>query len=362
MKEVLIIGGGPAGSMAARVLGNKATVYELRKPLQDKACAGGIAVHWLEKMNIKVPEGVIVGKVKGFEIATDIGHKFEFMGDELLGIVVDRGLFDTWLLENSGANIIRERFPRDIYKMKKEFKNYDYIIFADGFATSAYKLGFDTKVSPDDIHVCFQYYTNHRIGDKIRLIISDKYAPKGYVWEFPYKDGSEIGLGIPKSLGLNPKKLLDDYMKKYHPDVKIGGSRSGVVPTALPVSELVIDNMAVVGDAARLVNPATGGGIHTAMLSGMYVGMAILKGDIHKYTSYIRDQVMRNKMLFAIKELIYRKGEKYINDTLKNVQDFKLKGKEPDREIKRLIRYIMLRHPALGFEILRMVIKYAIKR
>jgi len=49
----------------------------------------------------------------------------------------------------------------------------------------------------------------------------------------------------------------------------------GVVPLARPLRQPYADGALLVGDAARNVNPLTGGGIHTALLSGRVAGESL---------------------------------------------------------------------------------------
>ena len=46
----------------------------------------------------------------------------------------------------------------------------------------------------------------------------------------------------------------------------------GGVPCAKPLKKPISDGLMLVGDAAHFVNPLTGGGIASAMKSGMFAG------------------------------------------------------------------------------------------
>jgi digeranylgeranylglycerophospholipid reductase len=48
--------------------------------------------------------------------------------------------------------------------------------------------------------------------------------------------------------------------------------QGGGVPLAAPLRVQYAQNVVLVGDAARHVNPITGGGIHTALTSGLIAG------------------------------------------------------------------------------------------
>src|SRR3989441_10074638 len=52
---------------------------------------------------------------------------------------------------------------------------------------------------------------------------------------------------------------------------------TGGVSTAPPIKKSVGNGMALVGDAARMIDPITGGGIGNGMLAGMLLGKVLAK-------------------------------------------------------------------------------------
>ena len=71
-------------------------------------------------------------------------------------------------------------------------------------------------------------------------------------------------------------------------DYKIISTFKACVPTALPLRKLVKENVMIVGDAARLANPALGSGIWNAVFDSSKEVFAVqyfdeVKGDIVKY-------------------------------------------------------------------------------
>jgi len=97
------------------------------------------------------------------------------------------------------------------------------------------------------------------------------------LWIFPKGDDiANVGIGIGAKTGRSAKKLLDDFIAKHQTLSKgsIVETVGGGIPVGGFVKELAKDNMMVVGDAARQVNPMHGGGMHEAMLAGRLAGQA----------------------------------------------------------------------------------------
>jgi digeranylgeranylglycerophospholipid reductase len=125
-------------------------------------------------------------------------------------------------------------------------------------------------------------------------------APGGYAWIFPKGEGTaNVGLGVqadlcdagrdPGSAGqttqpgvlgrLNQFVEADRRLAAGCPVTLVVGS----VPVAAGIERTVANGLILVGDAARQVDPLTGGGITNAMAAGQLAGQvaaeAIAAGD-----------------------------------------------------------------------------------
>ena len=65
---------------------------------------------------------------------------------------------------------------------------------------------------------------------------------------------------------------LDDFIEEHLPNSTPLGMIVGSVPVAYTFDDIVTDGLMVVGDAARMVNPFTCGGIAQAMTAGEIAG------------------------------------------------------------------------------------------
>jgi digeranylgeranylglycerophospholipid reductase len=141
-------------------------------------------------------------------------------------------------------------------------------------------------------------------------------APGGYVWIFPKGcRRANVGLGVQANLDVPPPMdLLTRFVeqRQFLARGSIVTLVLGGVPVALPPSPLVADGCMLVGDAARQVDPLTGGGIANAMRAGRMAAEvaaeAIGAGDVsrtflaryeQRWSAGIGRQMRRNYRLRA---------------------------------------------------------------
>jgi digeranylgeranylglycerophospholipid reductase len=170
------------------------------------------------------------------------------------------------------------------------------VIAADGVEAQLGRwAGLDVQLPLRDTMVCAQYLlagieidptcTCYAIGHGL--------APGGYAWIFPKGQGrANVGLGVQADLwqtqGPNGGTVLGHLTRfiEARPALAQGYPVTlvtGNVPSALPPARLVTDGLMLVGDAARQVDPLTGGGITSAMVAGKLAAQvavrAIAAGD-----------------------------------------------------------------------------------
>ena len=94
-------------------------------------------------------------------------------------------------------------------------------------------------------------------------------TPGGYGWLFPKGDHLNFGVGGWKYLGPSLRTRLDGLVRFYGFDPNdICSLRGHHLPLRQPSSPLASGNILLVGDAAGLLDPFTGEGIHAAFWSG----------------------------------------------------------------------------------------------
>ena len=111
--------------------------------------------------------------------------------------------------------------------------------------------------------------------DTLYFYFGKDVAPEGYFWVFPKGDNTaNIGLGVSGATGKkkSAKAFLDEFMAKHYPDAPILTYIAGGVPSSVTLDKISAPGIALVGDAARQVNPLSGGGIASGMIGGSIAG------------------------------------------------------------------------------------------
>jgi len=325
--DVIIIGGGPAGSTFARLCANAgmdALIVDKRREIGNPVrCGEGLGEREVIKEGLEIPKQCYSTEIKGSKVVAPNGKTIIWATKETHGWVLERKIFDKWLAElaiDKGAKV--KSYTRAIGVLKDEKGNpcglklshggrepYELraplIVSAEGMESMmAREMGFKTVHSLYDVDTCYQYemkpYDHENL---IELYFGNKIAPRGYVWIFPKRDRkANVGIGIGGNLtiskkngdmpGADPKILLDSFIKDNEQlkDASTLYDFGGVISVGAPINEFVKDNCIVIGTAAKQVDPIHGGGIAIAMETGVLA--ASIAVDAHKKKDYSRASLL----------------------------------------------------------------------
>ena len=267
MKKVLIIGGGPAGATAARVLANDFDVTLIQDKEWDKPCGGGVKSKIFDEFDI--PKEIIKHLLDN--VIIEYKHKktkIDLKGKNLA--IVLRSEFDKTLRDlakNKGAKIIYGKFKGFEEKKAKIYINnektlfdYDFLIAADG-VNSLVRKSLNLKEVPKIItHYArieeFKVKTCEFFFDK-------KLGGDYYAWAFPHVNKTHIG-----SVG----ESFSELCKYLNVNVKPKGY---FIPSWQEGIEIQKDNIFFVGDAAGQVMPLSFEGIYYAINSAKILADSI---------------------------------------------------------------------------------------
>ncbi len=385
--DILIIGGGPAGALAAKTAaeaGNSVCLVEKRPAIGTPVrCAEGIGKELLKEYIKPDPRWISAEIERARLIApngTAISLEQERAGNEV-GYVLDRKIFDrelVWqaadagadvivktratapIMENGavrGAKVLSVGTPADI--------RAEVVLAADGTeAQFARWAGLDTTVPLREMMSCAQYLIT---GIDINAGSTDFYlgndiAPEGYLWVFPKGERTaNVGIGISgrKSRdGARAKDYLDRFVAKNFPGGKTIEAIAGGVPVCRPLACTVADGLMVIGDAARVVDPLTGGGIGNAMFTGRLAAQVasecISAGNCSKEALMPYDAEWRASRMGAFLERNYKVKEYFItlDDTKLNaladsIASISLK----EFSVSALMKELIKRNPKMLFEL-----------
>jgi digeranylgeranylglycerophospholipid reductase len=385
--DVLIIGAGPGGALAARTAaeaGHSVCMIEKRPAIGTPVrCAEGIGKEPLKEF-IQPDSRWIAADIERARIispnGTSINLEQDRAGNEV-GYVLDRKVFDrelVWLAAEAGSDVMVKtratapimengtvRGARVIACGRPMDIHADVVIAADGVeAQFARWAGLDTTVPLREMMSCVQYLMTDIDIDPVStdFYLGNEIAPEGYLWIFPKGERTaNVGIGISgrKSRnGSRAKDYLDRFVAERFPNGKVIEWIVGGVSVCRPLDCTVADGLLVAGDAARVVDPLTGGGIYNAMYTGRLAGQvasdcvsagtcskeALMPYDIAWRTSHMGTVLDRN---YKIKEYFITLDDKKLNILAESLANVNFKEFKAATLIKELIR----RNPKMLYEL-----------
>jgi len=287
--DAIVIGAGPAGSMAAYTIAKEGMSVLLidRKPSPGtpKKCAEAIGIKIFELLNLKIEDGWVSNEYDSLLAGFMEGNKILIKTSKTRGYVLNRRIFDYDLAMRSrkeGADhlfgsVVKRVSIEDevIVSTEKGDFSSKIVIAADGARSiAARQLGLDGL----KCHVSMQYEIEGRcdLPHTLQVFFYPEIDISGYCWIFPKKNSINIGLAAKRSAGLKDK--LDQFVKAAgFSSRKITDINAGLLPGQNKMSKIYSDRVLVAGDAAGHTNPLTGGGIPAALYDGVLAGGICVK-------------------------------------------------------------------------------------
>jgi geranylgeranyl reductase family protein len=299
-RDLLVIGGGPAGAAAAiqaARAGVRVTLFEKGPHGRDKVCGDGLtprAVAALQQLDIPMTEAhridglrMIAGRITR-ELAWPVTNRFPNHG-----AVWPRRRFDTFLIDTAIAAGAEVRFESEALPVldnnrvvgvragAETFTAPLTILAAGAQGAAAKMLGAERDPEEPFGLAIRAYATSPRHLDRhleACLSLRDEHGTPvpGYGWMFPAGDGTvNIGVGALSTMQgfkkLNLNTLLDQYAAIVREPWSLGEYIEKPRAWRLPMSSIRRHGpgWVAVGDAAGFVNPMNGEGIDYGLESGV---------------------------------------------------------------------------------------------
>lgn len=306
--DVLIVGAGPGGSMAARAAAENGVdvIFIEEHPVAGTPvyCAEGLSVGGIEAGGLKaVPPYVMQQTLKARVIAPN-GITVDLTSDDWTGYTLDRQVFDKALADNAekaGARLMTNTRATGVImdgsrvvgvKAIREGEEIEFIakvvIGADGhWSIIRRSAGLDRYFK--DYVTCAQYQLGGLDMDVgiSEFWIGEKYAPGGYAWVFlKSREVANVGLGVRRKHTKPPIEYLKEFIAQdpRFRNAKILKKNGGICPVCGTLDKIVADGLMLVGDAAGQLIPMTGAGIHCAIEAGKIAGRiaaeAVKEGNV----------------------------------------------------------------------------------
>ena len=295
--DVLVIGGGPAGSCAAReaaAAGAETVLVEKEDSIAETVRTSGVT--WMRDVReFGIPRG-LYNPVSRFSFCSPSKTVVAGDGKERAAVLDVRGTY-RWLAEAAqragariitsasasgalvsggrvvGASVVRGGKTSEIRaRVTIDAGGFARVLSRSAGAAGRWKrfgAGAEYEVRAENVR-----------DDTWHLMVGRKYSPAGYAWIFPLGGGRArvgVGVGRPES-GADPKEILDTLISEgAGPVGDLGGLEKteyhyGLIPNDGPAGRTVADGLMMAGDAAGHANPLVLEGIRYAVRFGALAG------------------------------------------------------------------------------------------
>jgi digeranylgeranylglycerophospholipid reductase len=282
--DVIVVGGGPCGLIAARDLaacGFQVVVLEEHDRIGAPVhCTGVLGLDAFEELDLS--RSSVLNVLHAARFVSADGTGLVIQADRVRAAVLDRALFDEWLAREAavagaivapGCRVSAIEPARDVVTVRTDRGDIRgrAVIIACG-ASYRFNRALGFGVPPVLAHTA-QIEIAFPAVQHVEVHFGRHFAPGGFAWVVPFRRGLETFARIGLLCGGNAASSFDRFAARMRDAFGLNldepwlAPRLKVLPLA-PVRRTWADRILVAGDAAGLVKPTTGGGIYYGLLTG----------------------------------------------------------------------------------------------
>ena len=327
--DVVIVGGGPAGSSAACSMaksGLSVLLIDKSEFPRDKCCGDGLTT-----MALRLSEelGLNIENLKNLEVVNEAVIHFPSGKREIFPLpkkgmfaaIVPRAEYDLALIDLARELMVDVRlglkFSSINFDEEKTFLNIEgmgevetsFVIAADG-AWSPVRRSLDLgEEQPRGEWLAFrQYISGVASGSNDLHVWFEKDLLPGYAWSFPLPNGkANVGFGVLKSQHSSASETAQLARELFNrksisetlgSDIQLEGRQTAwPIPARINSQQLTNRSVIFVGDAAASTDILTGEGIGQALLTGILAGEAIKSGGNQKTVTSLYEKSVKGHLL-----------------------------------------------------------------
>jgi geranylgeranyl reductase family protein len=296
MYDAIVIGAGPAGLQAARQLamrGFRVAVLEEHQVVGDPVhCTGVLAREAFDEFSLSTES--ILNELTTARFISPSGQDIVYSTRVVEAVVVDRARLDGALADQAvraGAELIRGARVNGITAAAKgvtiHVANQPLVhartcVLACGGRYALHRqlgLGVPSLL----LHTAQRELPAATPGD-VEVHFGSEVAPRGFAWVVPVQRGgrsfARIGVMAEADAPTYFMRVVDRVAERWGVELPLAGPpRLKILPLSR-ISRTYGDRFIVIGDAAGLVKPTTGGGIYYSLVSAS-IGAGVLADALH---------------------------------------------------------------------------------
>jgi len=308
--DVLVVGLGPAGAMAAATAGQGGArvlaIDRKREPGRPVQCAEFIPAMVGSALDASRTAAIGSSLCQHIQsMTTFVAGDAPHIKEHFPGHMIDRAAFDAALVHAATASGAECRFDTGLASLNPDgiarladgrMIKARVVIGADGPRSHVGRaIGCINRALAETRQITVPLRRPCAATD----IFLSPSLPGGYAWLFPKADQANLGLGIAPPWRRHLKPQLEQLHRMLVRQGRVGTEILGHTGGAIPVGGMLDPQgrlgsalVLLAGDAAGLTNPITGAGINAAVVSGQLAGeaaVAALRGKVGAGRDYAEE-------------------------------------------------------------------------